>query len=57
MTIKFDREGMQQKGGNKIKMQNEYRKETVGSDKGMEGMILHKVSSFNDAGILNSIAD
>jgi len=33
------------------------KKERVGSDKGMEGMILHNVSSFKDAGILNSISD
>jgi len=30
--------------------------ESVWSDKSMEGMILHKVSSFNDDGVLNSIS-
>ena len=33
------------------------KKERVGSDKSMEGIILHKVSPIKDAGILNSISD
>ena len=54
---KFDGEGIRQKEGNKIKIKKGIKEKRVGSDKSMEGIILHKVSSFNDAGNLNSISE